>query len=196
MTGMVGRRTSRIGIIPLPVRRLHVELTSRCNFSCEFCPDRPMQRPRGTMPLPTLACLLSEAGQEGLARQVHFHVMGEPLLYPDLIEAVRMARGNGLETWVTTNGSLLTPEVLTDLAEARLAHLTLSLQTPDAATFALRGVRHLSFEAYRERVIAAARAAVACQAEMRLSICFLVNPLRRFRAPTKAGASGRSRGFG
>ncbi len=135
------------------------------------------------MPLPTLACLLSEAGQEGLARQVHFHVMGEPLLYPDLIEAVRMARGNGLETWVTTNGSLLTPEVLTDLAEARLAHLTLSLQTPDAATFALRGVRHLSFEAYRERVIAAARAAVACQAEMRLSICFLVNPLRRFRAP-------------
>lgn len=135
------------------------------------------------MPLPTVARLLSEAGRGGLARQAHFHVMGEPLLYPDLAEAVRIAHQNGLEAWVTTNGSLLTPGVLVELAEAGLAHLSLSLQTPDAATFALRGARRLAFEAYRERVVAAVRAAVACETEMRLSICFLANPLRRFRAP-------------
>jgi hypothetical protein len=127
--------------------------------------------------------VLSEAGREGMARQVHFHIMGEPLLHPDLPEAVRLARRNGMEAWVTTNGSRLTPKLFAALREAGLSHLTISLQTPDAATFALRGSRRLPFEEYRDRLIETARAFLDAPGGMRLSICFLANPLRRFHAP-------------
>jgi hypothetical protein len=177
------KQSSKIGVIDLPVRRLHVELTNRCNFSCEFCPDQSMRRPRGTMPFPTVERLLTQAGQQGIVRQAHFHVMGEPLLYPGLAEAVRLARRNGMGAWVTTNGSLLTPQLLMELQDAGLSHLIVSLQTPDTPTFALRGSRHLSFEQYRERIIDAVRTFLPRTSGMHLSICFLSNPLRRFRAP-------------
>ena len=180
---MDGRRPRSIGAIDVPVRRLHVELTSHCNFACEFCPDGKMRRPRGTMPLPMVERILCEAGGEGVARQVHFHIMGEPLLHPDLPEAVRIARRHGLEAWVTTNGSVLTPALLTELRDAGLFHLTVSLQTPDAATFALRGSRHLAFEEYRDRLIQTARASLDSPGTLRMSVCFLTNPLRRFHTP-------------
>jgi hypothetical protein len=193
---VTARGSSRLGAIEIPVRRLHMELTNRCNFSCEFCPDRSMRRPRGSMPLSLVERLLAQAGGEGLARQVHFHVLGEPLLYPDLAEAVRVARRNAMEAWVTTNGSLLTPRLLLELQQAGLSHLTLSLQTPDAPSFELRGSGSLPFEVYRERLIGAVRAFLSHGAGMSLSISFLANPLRRFLAPDApkmpVGETGRA----
>jgi hypothetical protein len=193
------RRPGKIGVIELPVRRLHLELTSRCNFACEFCPDGAMRRPRGTMPLAMVERLLAEAGREGVARQIHFHVMGEPLLYPDLPEAVQSARRHGMEAWVTTNGSLLAPALVTALREAGLARLIVSLQTPDSDSFALRGSGQLAFETYRDRLIAAARTVLASPGAMRLTLSFLANPLRRFHAPnpprmrlTESGATLRA----
>ena len=180
---MIGKRSSRLGVITLPIHRLHVELTNRCNFSCEFCPDGRMSRPRGSMSFGMVERLLAQAEQEGLAAQIHFHVMGEPLLYPDLTEAVATARRHGMETWVTTNGSLLTPPLLEELRGAGLSHLSISLQTPDASTFELRGSRLFSFEQYRDRLVGTLRAFLAQSASLHLSICFLVNPLRRFLAP-------------
>ena len=99
-----------------------------------------------------------------------------------------------MEAWVTTNGSLLTPELLTDLGGAGLSHLTISLQTPDASTFTLRGSRLFSFEDYRERLVRAARWVVQGELGVHLSVCFLSNPLHRFRAPgaspMRVGESG------
>lgn len=196
---MDARRPDRIGAIELPVQRLHLELTSRCNFACEFCPDGVMRRPRGTMPLPMVERLLAAAGREGVARQIHFHVMGEPLLYPDLPEAVQSARRHGMEAWVTTNGSLLAPALVTALRAAGLSRLIVSLQTPDSDTFALRGSGQLAFETYRDRLIAAARTVLASPGAMRLTFSFLANPLRRFHAPnpprmrlTESGATLRA----
>jgi hypothetical protein len=183
---VTARPSATCGVIELPVRRLHLELTNRCNFACEFCPDDRMVRPRGTMPLSLVERLLAQAGRERVAREVHFHVMGEPLLYPALTDAVRLARGSGLEAWLTTNGSLLTPDLLTDLRDAGLSHLTISLQTPDGPTFALRGSHPLSFEEYQGRMVGAVRRFLADESGMHLSICFLSNPLRRFHAPGAA----------
>jgi hypothetical protein len=145
-----------------------------------------MVRPRGAMPLSLVERLLVQASRDRVAREVHFHVMGEPLLYPWLTDAIRLARRSGLEAWMTTNGSLLTPDLLTGLRDAGLSHLTISLQTPDGPTFALRGSRHLSFVEYRERIVGAVRRFLADESGMHLSICFLSNPLRRFHAPGAA----------
>lgn len=135
------------------------------------------------MSLSTVERVLAQAGGGGLAREVHFHVMGEPLLHPDLAAAVRAARRNGMEAWVTTNGSLLGPAPLDELMDAGLSRLTISLQTPDAATFGLRGSASLPFDEYERRVAGTARAFMAGEGGAKLSLCFFVNPLRRFLAP-------------
>src|SRR5512143_1599800 len=115
---MAPERGSSVGAIHLPVRRLHVELTNRCNFSCEFCPDGKVRRPRGSMAYPLLERILSDA--KGVAVQVHFHIMGEPTLYPHLKEAVQLARDQGLAPSVTTNGSHLSSDTAKDLFAAGL----------------------------------------------------------------------------
>jgi hypothetical protein len=172
---------SAIGGIPLPVRRLHVELTNRCNFSCEFCPDGKMSRPRGSMEFDLLERVLSDA--RGVAREIHFHVMGEPALYPRLGEAIRLAGRMGLAPSVTTNGSLLSPRTAADLASCGLEHLTVSVQTPDPDSFRSRGAPGLSFREYMARIVDTSRSVLADPRGMRLTLVFLTNPLWRFLAP-------------
>lgn len=122
---MPRKNANAVGGVPLPIRRLHVELTNRCNFRCKFCADGVMTRPRGAMPLSMVDEILAQAGRGRIASQVHFHLMGEPVLYPGLPEAVRLARRHGMEAWVTTNGSILTRELLDALLAAGLSHLAL-----------------------------------------------------------------------
>lgn len=180
---MAPRPGNFAGAVSLPVRRLHVELTNHCNFRCEFCADRAMSRPRGTMPLAMVDEILSQAGQDRIAQQAHFHVMGEPALFPNLAEAVRLAKRYGMEAWVTTNGSILTRELLGRLLSAGLSHLTLSLQTPDARTFAFRNAGPLSYETYERRVVETVQAFLDADGEAGITVCFFSNPLRRFFAP-------------
>lgn len=174
-------RLDAVGAIRIPVDRLHVELTSFCNFSCEFCPDGSMRRSRGSMDFPLLELVLSQA--KDLVRQVHFHVLGEPMLYPRLADAVSLARRHALEPWVTTNGSLLSGNVARELEDAGLAHLVISLQTPDAESFRIRGCRTLTFDEYKAKVVDTVRPFLDDRQGMKVSIVFLANPLHRFHAP-------------
>ncbi len=72
-------------------KRIHLELTNQCNFCCEFCPDRLITRPRGNMDRQMMRRVLREIAGEKLTRVVCFHLMGEPLLHPNLLEAVKLA---------------------------------------------------------------------------------------------------------
>lgn len=121
--------------------RIHIEVTNVCNFKCEFCPDAIMERPRGHMDLDLLARILDEIAQKQLARIVAFHLMGEPLLYPPIFEAIQMSLQRRLALHLTTNGSTfhLRPSHIHQLATSGIPKVTLSLQTPDPQTFALRG---------------------------------------------------------
>ncbi|MFQ5585987.1 MAG: radical SAM/SPASM domain-containing protein [Thermodesulfobacteriota bacterium] len=173
---------SRVGSISLPVGRLHVEVTSHCNFSCEFCPDSRMERERGSMDIELLKGILDEVVMEKITGKVFFHVMGEPLLYPHLADAIGYATERGLYTSVTTNGSLLTDALLGDLMDAGVSNITLSLQTPDETTFGLRGARGIDFHDYKERVRDIARRLMD-EGRTEFCISFLSSPLRRLIIP-------------
>jgi len=92
------RTSSEIGRIKLPIQRIHLEVTSHCNFACEFCPDSKMERGRGFMDFDLLRRILDEVEHKGIASTVLFHLMGEPLLYPQLVDGVAYASRLGLET--------------------------------------------------------------------------------------------------
>jgi len=135
--------------LPRKFKRIHLELTNRCNFSCAFCPDGVMTRERGTMQEDLARSALDQIAQLDLAEKVTFHVMGEPLLHPRFFEILDWAISLNLPVGLTTNGALLSPGTIQKLAERDLHQVDISLQTPDAASFfATRGTR-IDFENYR-----------------------------------------------
>ncbi len=121
--------------------RLHIEVTNICNFKCEFCPDAIMERRRGHMEWALLDKILNEVAEQGLARIITFHLMGEPLIYPHVFRGIQNAIAQKLQLHLTTNGSTfhLFPQHIEQLIDTRLPKVTISLQTPDPATFTLRG---------------------------------------------------------
>jgi len=172
----------KIGAISLPIDRLHIEVTNHCNFSCEFCPDFKMKRERNFMDFEMLKKILNEVAEDGIVRLVLFHVMGEPFLYPRLMDAIKYAGDKNIKTCITTNGSLLTDEVLDEMIEAGASRVILSLQTPNAESFKFRGTKSISFDEYRDRIMKIARRAINDKS-FNLTISFFSSPLRRLLIP-------------
>lgn len=127
--------------LPKPLGRLHIEVTNVCNFKCEFCPDAIMARPRGHMEWTLLEQILTELTEHQLADIITFHLMGEPLIYPHIFEAIQAAVSRHLRLHLTTNGSTfhLRPDHGERLVASGIPKVTISLQTPDPHTFTLRG---------------------------------------------------------
>lgn len=167
--------------------RVHIELTSRCNFDCEFCPQGVMERARGDMDFELFRRLAEEVARDSLAPALAYHVMGEPLLYPRLPEALDLTRHLGLRAVLTTNGSLLTPERAGAVAEAKPHFVALSLQTPDPASFRLRGRDGTGYEAFRLKILEGVRTLLVLSPRTRVSVLLLTTPLKWAFFPATRG---------
>ena len=83
--------------------KIYIEITNVCNLRCSFC--------RGTERTPALLSpevfrrYAEEAKQ--FTDYVYLHVMGEPLLHPNLDSIIDIASEVGLRVCLTTNGTLL-----------------------------------------------------------------------------------------
>ena len=83
--------------------RAYVEITNVCNMACAFCPCTA--REKGFMTPETFALLAGKLRRH--TDYLYLHVMGEPLLHPQLEELLAIARELGFRVCVTTNGTLL-----------------------------------------------------------------------------------------
>ncbi|KPK01404.1 MAG: hypothetical protein AMK71_05695 [Nitrospira bacterium SG8_35_4] len=173
----------RIGVIKLPINRLHIELTNACNFSCEFCPDSKMKRKRGFMSVDMAKSILDQVSEFKDINMVLFHVLGEPTLHPDLIEIAGYASSRKLKTCITTNGSRLSRDMLHALQKAGARHIIISLQTPDERTFSMRGAKDISFSEYADQITSAVKTLIDEELDIELTISFLSSPLRRLIIP-------------
>jgi MoaA/NifB/PqqE/SkfB family radical SAM enzyme len=141
------------GYLPEKFKRIHVELTNRCNFRCSFCPDAVMTRSRGDMDPEVAKSALDQIAQLDIAQKVTFHVMGEPLLHPRFFHILDHADSKGLKVGLTTNGALLRPDTIDELARRDLHQIDISLQCPDEKSFhATRGTR-IDFNKYTENLL-------------------------------------------
>jgi hypothetical protein len=107
-------------------RSLESHVVDHCNLTCAECCSLSPLLPRWQIEPADLARDLARAAQV-LAPRVFKLVGGEPLLHPDIVELVRIARTSGIAPTVsiTTNGLLLPrmPDALWDAVDA----LTISL---------------------------------------------------------------------
>ena len=83
--------------------RAYVEITNICNMNCSFCHGH--SRTPGKMDKTQFAHILEQL--QGQTQYIYYHLMGEPLLHPQLGEFLQMAASAGFRSVLTTNGTLL-----------------------------------------------------------------------------------------
>ncbi len=83
--------------------RVYVEITNRCNLQCSFCHGH--HRPLRQMTLAEFDHVLMQL--QGKTQYLYYHLMGEPLLHPDLAKLITLATHRGFHSMLTTNGTLL-----------------------------------------------------------------------------------------
>jgi len=120
----------------------HLYVTEQCNLDCHYCNEYD-----NSIPHPSVADLrkwMDHIRALGVVR-IGFQG-GEPLKHPDIAELVRYAKSIGFgQVSMSTNGFLLTPELLDALEKAGLDKLQISVDrmTPIASTRkAMKSVLH------------------------------------------------------
>lgn len=94
---------------------IHLELTNKCNFSCQYCPESLEdfnERVGGakSMSREEFEKIVMQIKQLGKVSVLRLWIMGEPLLNPNLYDFIKIAKLGGVadEVEITTNASLLT----------------------------------------------------------------------------------------
>ena len=107
------------------LKKAYVEITNRCNLACSFCP-KTKRAPR-TMSAQEFDLILSRL--EGYVQYVYLHVMGEPLLHPELTTLFALAKARNMKICITTNGTLLQKRSSELLAAESLHKISVSLHS-------------------------------------------------------------------
>ncbi|MDQ1330371.1 MAG: Radical protein [Thermodesulfobacteriota bacterium] len=109
---------------------VQVEVTSRCNAACIYCPQ-PLLYRKQHMPFSLFKQLLPYLGYTDL---VYLQGWGEPLLNPDLFAMIRACKKKGKRVGFTTNGMLLSEEVIHRLVDLETDIISVSLAGTSPAT--------------------------------------------------------------
>ncbi len=124
----------RVPAPPCP-RSVKIELTARCNFRCSFCATGYKLRDKRDMDWSFYLSLIKELRQAGVEELGMFY-LGESFLLPWLPEAIDAAKDEGFPyVFLTTNGSLATPDRVRACMAAGLDSLKFSLNYADEAQF-------------------------------------------------------------
>ena len=84
-------------------KQIYVEITNICNLNCSFCPKN--SRPKRFMTIEEFDAVTDEIAP--LTNTICLHLMGEPLLHPNIKEIFEICNKKNLSVYLTTNGTLL-----------------------------------------------------------------------------------------
>ncbi|MGN1221956.1 MAG: radical SAM/SPASM domain-containing protein [Christensenellales bacterium] len=84
-------------------KRVYVEITNICNLNCSFCPKN--SRDKKFMTTQQFEYVAKQISP--LTDNICLHLMGEPLLHPNLNDILKTAEQYNLNVNLTTNGTLL-----------------------------------------------------------------------------------------
>jgi MoaA/NifB/PqqE/SkfB family radical SAM enzyme len=102
---------------------VHLITTRRCNLSCAYCNEFD----KTSQPVPTAELIRRIDLLGDLGTTVVTLSGGEPLLHPQLEDAIRHVRARGIIAGLITNGYLLTAERIRSLNAAGLDHMQISI---------------------------------------------------------------------
>lgn len=111
--------------------RIYIEITNVCNLSCSFCIGN-VRVPR-FMSTDEFSHVIQQA--KPYTSHIYLHVLGEPLLHPQLEELLAVANYFGMNVNITTNGTLLskTQKILLNTPALRKVSVSLHSMEPGSA---------------------------------------------------------------
>ena len=118
---------------PIP-RSVMIELNNTCNLHCKMCATKSARRKKGIMNLDDYRRIIKEVSELGI-HIVTLYTHGEPLLYPDLPKAVEIAKTEGLNVSISTNGNLLDEKLGSELLHAGVDVLRYSIEGASKSTY-------------------------------------------------------------
>lgn len=129
------------------IERLYLELTNRCNLSCEMCYRQNWQEPLGDMSTEILSSIAGEVAAFPDLKEVILGGIGEPTIAHSFRQAVEMFASR-YEVTVTTNGTTLDDPMMEFLLSRGVARIALSVDSTDVQTFA--AIRHENIQGILE----------------------------------------------
>ena len=130
-------------------QKVYVEISNLCNLSCAFCPGT--RRPKRAMTEGEFAHILPKL--RPYTDFLYFHLMGEPLLHPQLEAFLKLARDAGFKVILTTNGTLLEKQQQLLLDSNAVHKVNISLHAFEANDL------DVPFEEYLRRCLSFGKAA-------------------------------------
>jgi len=108
----------------------NIEPTFRCNLKCPTCPRNSTEGGRFDMAPAVFSRICEELG---CAQSLDLTGWGEPLLHPDITSMIRKVKKRGLPVSMTSNGTLLSENMTSELIDAGLDKLAVSVDgvTPE-----------------------------------------------------------------
>lgn len=84
-------------------KKVYIEITNICNLECNFCPKT--KRQLRYMDKNSFSYILKAI--KPYTKYIYFHLMGEPLIHPQLEDFLALSYEEGFMVNLTTNGTLL-----------------------------------------------------------------------------------------
>lgn len=124
-------------------KRIYIEITNICNLNCDFCPKT--KRKPSYMSIDKFEHILKEIQPH--TDYIYFHILGEPLLHPNLKELFELSHKYNFKVNLTTNGTLVKKQFNTLLTSLSLRQINFSLHSFDA------NKQSIFFEDYMDNIL-------------------------------------------
>lgn len=111
-------------------KKIYIEITNTCNLSCDFCPK--CARPSAFMSSRLFEDILQKT--DGVLGYIYFHVMGEPLLHPEIGLFLDLSQKYSRRVNITTNGTLIQKAGDIIISKPALRQVNFSLHSFEANT--------------------------------------------------------------
>lgn len=112
--------------------KIYIEPTNRCNLSCSFCARDNMKRSITSMDINMFINII-----DALPENVTICLTGngEPLLNNKIYDMIQIASNKQMDTYLITNGTVLTDENIKKLAHSGLKRVQFSFDSLDKKTY-------------------------------------------------------------
>lgn len=130
-------------------KKIYIEITNICNLSCSFCPKT--SRNKEFMSRGKFESIIKEINP--LTEYLYFHLMGEPLLHPELDKLLSIAEKYNKKVVITTNGTLISKRQDILLKSKAIYKIVFSLHSFEANS------SEISIEEYLSNIISFCKAA-------------------------------------
>lgn len=105
-------------------KKVYIEILNSCNLQCSFCIQN--QRMPKMMDIEQFQHIINEI--KPYTNYVYLHVLGEPLLHPNLVEFLNICAKEGIQVNLTTNGTLIKNRI-EDLVTCSIRQINISLHS-------------------------------------------------------------------